>query len=287
MRNFFYMLVIFLWISCFYRFHYQHGQYPWNDYETGEWTIVSLFLIVMATWSHYHVGWGHNPGIVEWHHFRTKEQLEGEQNKKDQVLWNTIRSKDKEYVMKRQEYHSEVQCMKCGAQKVDLVHHCSQCNRCVYKMDHHCPWTDNCIAYYNVKAFILFLFWTGCLCQFTSMYNRTKAYRNKMRHINLFNLAVGVPPNVRKDLIPKYFIPAEWVEHYNKEYETFYNRTESYRNLPVNYQDKEYLLQSINIWIDGMSYSEYDIWYAPSHFGDWCIFLMTAACGLYTAGLAI
>jgi len=43
------------------------------------------------------------------------------------------------------------------------VHHCKQCDRCVYFRDHHCNWVSNCIGYNNVKYFILFTLYTAIL----------------------------------------------------------------------------------------------------------------------------
>lgn len=51
-------------------------------------------------------------------------------------------------------------CTKCECVKPPRAHHCSICGYCVLAMDHHCPWMNNCIGLYNMKAFLLFNFYT-------------------------------------------------------------------------------------------------------------------------------
>ena len=51
-------------------------------------------------------------------------------------------------------------CTKCDCVKPPRAHHCSICGQCVLGMDHHCPWMNNCIGLYNLKAFLLFNFYT-------------------------------------------------------------------------------------------------------------------------------
>lgn len=52
-------------------------------------------------------------------------------------------------------------CTLCLIIKPDRSHHCKDCNKCIFKCDHHCPWMDNCIGLYNMKYFILFLFYSN------------------------------------------------------------------------------------------------------------------------------
>ena len=54
-------------------------------------------------------------------------------------------------------------CNKCGLPKPARCHHCGECNKCYFRFDHHCPVVGNCIALYNMKAFMLFLVYTCVL----------------------------------------------------------------------------------------------------------------------------
>ena len=54
-------------------------------------------------------------------------------------------------------------CPKCGLPKPERTHHCSTCNLCYFRFDHHCPLIGNCVALNNMKAFMLFLFYSCAL----------------------------------------------------------------------------------------------------------------------------
>jgi hypothetical protein len=62
------------------------------------------------------------------------------------------------------------ECDRCAAKgrkgiwKIEFVHHCSSCDRCVYEMDHHCPWLDNCAGKRNMKVFMLFCIYIVIFC---------------------------------------------------------------------------------------------------------------------------
>lgn len=54
-------------------------------------------------------------------------------------------------------------------------------------MDHHCPWTDNCVGYYTIKPFLLFLFYVTCLTNTTVFWMYMAAWDQNIRHISVLN----------------------------------------------------------------------------------------------------
>lgn len=89
-------------------------------------------------------------------------------------------------------------CTKCDCVKPPRAHHCSICGKCVLAMDHHCPWMNNCIGLYNMKAFLLFNFYT----MLTGTYSMVRAIvaivlcfthdRTCLTYNNAAKLGVGI-----------------------------------------------------------------------------------------------
>jgi len=61
------------------------------------------------------------------------------------------------------------ECKKCKIIKPTKASHCSTCARCILKQDHHCPWVNNCVAIFNQKYFLLFLFYTALCCLYSGV----------------------------------------------------------------------------------------------------------------------
>ena len=121
-----------------------------------------LGFVVLAFWSHWLASPPNDPGYLKWEHFRNGDQLNDTVSQRN---WN---NPDYRRKMARRDikYDPETEmnqpdCQKCGAMKVDGVHHCSTCGICVLAMDHHCPWTNNCVGHLTIKPFLLFLFYVS------------------------------------------------------------------------------------------------------------------------------
>jgi len=74
-KYFFYALVLILLPSSFYRYFFKHGVYPWNDAFLLVEFSISLFLVVMAYWSHKQACPPNDPGYVKREHFRPETIL--------------------------------------------------------------------------------------------------------------------------------------------------------------------------------------------------------------------
>lgn len=54
-------------------------------------------------------------------------------------------------------------CDRCHLPKPPRTHHCSQCGKCYYRFDHHCEIIGNCVAFRNMKSFMLLLLYSSIL----------------------------------------------------------------------------------------------------------------------------
>ncbi|TMW64807.1 hypothetical protein Poli38472_008974 [Pythium oligandrum] len=78
-------------------------------------------------------------------------------------------------------------CRRCNVWKVDRMHHCSSCRRCVLKMDHHCVYINKCIGYYNYKFFLQFLGWAAATCLYMAyLISKSLLVDHLDRAVNIF-----------------------------------------------------------------------------------------------------
>lgn len=67
----FYLLMAFLLPNAFYRYFFKFGNYPWNSLSVFIQMSITMFCVVMATWSHWIASKPSDPGYVGWENFRT------------------------------------------------------------------------------------------------------------------------------------------------------------------------------------------------------------------------
>ena len=187
MKYLFYALVVWLYPSSFYLFYFKHGE--WFGVAVVLKMLITAGLAGMAYWSFKMAAPSNNPGYLEWEHFRTDDEIREDQHKKQK--WSDPKYRKEKLMMSVDPESAPVdddECQRCGCKKVEGVHHCSRCDKCVYRMDHHCPWTNNCVGYLTIKPFILFLFYVTCMCFVTSYWMMQSAYKYDKDHISVTHL---------------------------------------------------------------------------------------------------
>ncbi|KAK8847815.1 hypothetical protein M9Y10_018847 [Tritrichomonas musculus] len=124
-----------------------------NQLYKGSKPSVTSFYVLLALWIFFSILW-------IWSHIRTswldagslQHELERLGYLKDGNLQNLPPQID-----------GLPRCTKCSLPKPERTHHCSECGLCYFRFDHHCPVIGNCVALYNLKAFMLFLIYTFML----------------------------------------------------------------------------------------------------------------------------
>ena len=71
----FHILMISITPSIYARFFFRNGDYPWNDAYTFFHMLVTICLVSMAHWSFTLASPSSDPGVIEWQHFRSAEDV--------------------------------------------------------------------------------------------------------------------------------------------------------------------------------------------------------------------
>lgn len=62
-------------------------------------------------------------------------------------------------------------CAVCESTAPPRSWHCNICNICILKRDHHCIFTSCCIGYYNLRYFLMFVFYLFIATIYGTFYN--------------------------------------------------------------------------------------------------------------------
>lgn len=142
--------------------------------EAARYFLLAAYHIIffLFLWSYWRTVWT-VPGKVPHRYRLTYEQLEKLENSETDseqrhILEQVLVEKDLHVAM-RTIQGAVRYCDRCTIVKPDRTHHCSVCGTCVLKMDHHCPWVNNCVAFFNYKFFILFLFYGFFYCVYVAL----------------------------------------------------------------------------------------------------------------------
>jgi len=155
---------------------------PWYGFcgHVIMYTLISILALVSHTRAQFS-----DPGAVP----QTHTSL----NYPDNIMEMTIINQQNN-TNTPQQTQSAKKCRKCNTVKPYKAHHCSICARCIIRMDHHCPWVNNCVAVFNQKYFVLFLFYTcvNCCYSVVLLVSRFISCTNNLRQCSISGLETAL-----------------------------------------------------------------------------------------------
>ena len=143
------IIIVFIGAQCFQTFFiYVEFSDIQGVQKIGYWISLGFWILFSLLWI-----WAHL--VTSW--------LDAGSVKAELIDKNMLNPHTNQLHDLTPDINSLTRCSKCGLPKAERTHHCSQCNMCYFRFDHHCPIVGNCIALKNMKAFMLFMFYSAFL----------------------------------------------------------------------------------------------------------------------------
>mgnify|MGYP006102567317 CR=1 FL=1 len=146
-------------------------------------------------------------------------------------------------------------------------------------MDHHCPWINNCVGYYTLKPFLLFLTYVTVQCFLTCYWMYKSARVHKMEHVSFIAL---IPAPQLKMSMKLLFSNSEEKKEIQVEAERAFKQQVQFE------KDHPSEILSFRAFYDTIIGSEFgndNPFKSFSAFFDILVIVATLALGCYTFGL--